>query len=324
MIGVRYKGDQKFDITRALLSDVVANFRKRDTGELPVDYDHGSLTAAGQPAPAAGWIKAIDGAPDASGVLWGDVEWTDRASHYIAAKEYKYISPVLAAGVDNKTGQPQGWTLLSAALTNTPVLQGMPALILSERQWTEGGRITMSDQAFQGVPGLFPPPSGYADQDWNPVALEIDRRAKALVENSQRTARPLSYQEAVELVYQADNTLAQRNFDAIQVEIARRVKDVQARYPRFASDYGGALSTVLSQDGLLRKNYRAAQIRVMANGRGAFTVQPADSEVASRAKELLAASEGKMDFAGAMNQVLRTDPELAARYRDSFRGGPRR
>jgi hypothetical protein len=134
-LGVRFKGKQKIEITRAMLAEVVANFRKRDTGEVPIDYDHAIETSAGngEAVPAAGWIKSIDDAPDGQGILWGSVQWTEKSARMIRAGEYKYVSPVIDPSArDNKTGEPQGWTLTSAALTNQPVLQGMPALVLSE------------------------------------------------------------------------------------------------------------------------------------------------------------------------------------------------
>ena len=147
-LGVRYKGSQRVSITRDMLAQVVANFRKRDTGEVPIDYDHSIETAAGggAPVPAAGWIKSIDDSPDGQGILWGTVEWTPRAAEMIRNREYSYISPVLNPTVrDNKTGQPQGWTLTSAALTNTPVLQGLPPLALSEAGCLHSGRSGLSD-----------------------------------------------------------------------------------------------------------------------------------------------------------------------------------
>jgi phage I-like protein len=141
MLGTWYKGKQKIAITKAMLADVVANFRKRGTGEVAIDYDHAIEFAAGagDPVPAAGWIKSIDDAPDNSGVLWGSVEWTERAAEMIRKREYKYLSPVIDPRVrDNKTGDPQGWTLTSAALTNTPVLQELPAIAMSEAGWSRG------------------------------------------------------------------------------------------------------------------------------------------------------------------------------------------
>jgi phage I-like protein len=139
-IGTWWKGKQKIRITRDMLSQVVANFRKRPNGEVPIDYDHGIEYAAGSGAavPAAGWIKAIEDAPDEHGILWAMAEWTEKAAEHIRGREYKYFSPVIDPGTrDNKTGEQQGWTLTSAALTNIPVLQDLPAIALSEAGWNE-------------------------------------------------------------------------------------------------------------------------------------------------------------------------------------------
>ncbi len=65
--------------------------------------------------------------------VWGEARFTSRARKMIADGEYKYGSPALNWGArDKATGEPQGLTLTSFALTNTPVLDRMPAIQLSE------------------------------------------------------------------------------------------------------------------------------------------------------------------------------------------------
>ncbi len=85
--------------------------------DLSIDYDHQGVHAAdnGQPAPAAGWIKQIR--LDDAGI-WGRVEWTERAAQMIAAKEYRYLSPVFT--YDKASGRVL--KLLNAGLTNNPNL----------------------------------------------------------------------------------------------------------------------------------------------------------------------------------------------------------
>ena len=127
------KGKLQFKVTLADLAAIVQNFRKRPK-EIVIDYDHASLYSAGggQPVPASGWITSIEDEPDSSGILWGLVNWTDKARQLIAAKEYKYLSPVIDwAARDNRTGQQQGATITSAALTNQPILD-MPGIALSD------------------------------------------------------------------------------------------------------------------------------------------------------------------------------------------------
>lgn len=83
-----------------------------------IDYEHQTLNAAtnGQPAPAAAWFKTLEWRAG-DGLYAVDVEWTERAAAMIAAKEYRYLSPVF--GYD-KAGNVE--FLLNAALTNNPAL----------------------------------------------------------------------------------------------------------------------------------------------------------------------------------------------------------
>jgi phage I-like protein len=61
--------------------------------DLPIDYDHQSLTAEDKagPVPAAGWIKELQAREDG---IWARVDWTPRAAELLAHKEYRYLSPV--------------------------------------------------------------------------------------------------------------------------------------------------------------------------------------------------------------------------------------
>jgi phage I-like protein len=85
--------------------------------DLPIDYDHQSLTAdekAG-PVPAAGWIKDLQAREDG---IWARVDWTPRAAELLANKEYRYLSPVFR--YQAKTGQVVA--LSGAGLTHNPNL----------------------------------------------------------------------------------------------------------------------------------------------------------------------------------------------------------
>jgi phage I-like protein len=83
--------------------------------DLPVDYDHQSLTADEKsgPVPAAGWIKELQAREDG---IWGRVEWTQRAAELLARKEYRYLSPVYRYEI--KTGRLTA--LDGAGLTHNP------------------------------------------------------------------------------------------------------------------------------------------------------------------------------------------------------------
>lgn len=96
---------------------VIQRTLRQQGSALPVDYEHQTDFAPqnGQPAPAAGWIKSL--AVRASGI-WGLIQWTDRAASYIAAKEYRFISPTFQHTKDGEVT-----CLLRAGLTNNPALE---------------------------------------------------------------------------------------------------------------------------------------------------------------------------------------------------------
>jgi hypothetical protein len=88
----------------------------------------GATGAAASRAPAAG--------RRATGprlILWGWYEPTERARALVGRREYRYISPAIDWGAKSKrTGQPQGATLTSVALTNRPFLEELPQIHLSD------------------------------------------------------------------------------------------------------------------------------------------------------------------------------------------------
>lgn len=108
---------------------LLARLSTRQT-DMVIDYEHQTMAAEknGQPAPAAGWIKPItvEWRPGL-GLFATSVDWTDPAKAHIAAREYRYISPVFQ--YDPSTGAVLN--LLHVALTNFPALDGMEALVAS-------------------------------------------------------------------------------------------------------------------------------------------------------------------------------------------------
>jgi phage I-like protein len=123
----------KFAITKQDLVDMLRNFREitpRPPTELPVDYDHLSMQPA-RPGDgiAAGWFKQLEIREDGN-ELWGEIEWTPEGAERIRNKEYRFVSPSFVKDHVHKDGKKIGTTLLAAAITNHPFLEGMQALTL--------------------------------------------------------------------------------------------------------------------------------------------------------------------------------------------------
>jgi phage I-like protein len=122
-----------FSITRDDLSQMLHNFRNVTPAaptELPIDYDHLSMDPK-QPGDgkAAGWLKHVELRAEGE-ELWGEVEWTPDAADLIQNRAYRFVSPSFVKDHTHKDGRKIGTTLLAAAITNHPFLEGMQALTL--------------------------------------------------------------------------------------------------------------------------------------------------------------------------------------------------
>jgi phage I-like protein len=128
--------------------DVVLNAFSARHHPLVVDWEHASEHRApnGLDAPAAGWIDRLE---VRDGAVWGRVEWTEKAAAQIAAREYRFLSPVF---IYEKTGA-RIVALTSAGLTNQPNLpltalnREEPMASHPEELYTELGLPVGSDAA---------------------------------------------------------------------------------------------------------------------------------------------------------------------------------
>ncbi len=150
------KGGRDVSFTRNELCTAIENFHKLANHDLNVDYDHASEDlerAAGAPTPSAGRILALDQPEEFKSevrspksddfgprtsdsgprfILYGRYEPTARARQMIKNREYRYVSAAFAKDYpDRKTGESQGLTLTSVALTNQPFLDELPEIWLS-------------------------------------------------------------------------------------------------------------------------------------------------------------------------------------------------
>jgi hypothetical protein len=124
----------KFTIEKTDLSQMLSNFTTitpKAPTLLPVDWDHLSMQDPKQPGDgaAAGWMKNLE-LRDSGDTLWAEVEWTPKAAEAIKNREYQFVSPSFVQNHTHKDGQKIGTTLLAAAITNHPFLEGMQALTL--------------------------------------------------------------------------------------------------------------------------------------------------------------------------------------------------
>lgn len=101
---------------------VDASLQAADGGRLVLDENHSTDLAApkGEPAPARGWIIALQARADG---IWGKVEWTKAGAALMADKAYRHVSPVITHRADGLVT-----AILRASLVNKPNLRGLTAL----------------------------------------------------------------------------------------------------------------------------------------------------------------------------------------------------
>lgn len=113
--------DFTFDAESA--RSVIAAFQKTGRDRLFLDYEHDSEKAfVSGPKPASGWFV-----PEArEDGLYAVVEWTERASSMLRAREYRFVSPVFRTDKDGRV-----ISLFSIALTNDPATVAIAPLVAS-------------------------------------------------------------------------------------------------------------------------------------------------------------------------------------------------
>lgn len=111
------KGD--FIVDAKSFEMMLQEFNRRKMDKV-IDYEHQTLKDV--QAPAAGWIKELRLSDDA---VIAKVDWNPKAIEYLKNKEYRYLSPVVRVRpTDNRVV-----LLHSVALTNTPAIDGMFAIL---------------------------------------------------------------------------------------------------------------------------------------------------------------------------------------------------
>lgn len=285
LVGRFVKAGRKFSITRDTLAQIVKNFRKRPADTV-IDYEHASEhpeDAAGGPVIAAGWIQAIDDAPDANGVLWGHAEFTPRAETFI---------------------------------------EGLPAIAMSDAGWKREQEATNVSS-----PNFTPVPS-HLVQDWSPVQREINGRVAALLTAN----KLLNWNAAYSDVMAGDPRLVSKAWDAVNVELSRRVRQMQdqnnydpmtggmsAKPAGRPLDYQQALNAVMGTDGGFARYYRDLKTAWLGKKSNPDPVNQVDAELLPLVQEKIAASDGRMGYRDAFMAALSDRPDLAQRRKAAVR-----
>lgn len=192
--------------------------------QIAIDYEHQIDFASknGQPAPAAGWIAALEVRQDG---IWGLVKWTATERQYLDQREYRYLSPVF-----HHTRAGEVKRLLRAALTNNPNLDQLAALATSETQMDNPLAELIE---FAGLP---------EDADWPAVIAkltELKASAHGAVPDPAQYVPIAEFEHAVGEVNRLNQGVSEtRAKHHVEAQIQG------GRMPPFLRDWGVSLCTV--------------------------------------------------------------------------------
>lgn len=330
-------------IDRKAAEQVVANWVEEDRPERPVDYHHkGSSDAAGTPDEkrAAGWIQDLQVRDDG---LYALIAWTPRARAFIAADEYRYLSPyVHLRALSKKTGKPVGWRLTAVGLLNDPYFTDLPRVAAAD------GAVPPADEANGGAMdkaqllALLGLPADASDEDIKKktealkaseaAAKEVEKlKASEKAAKDEVTSLKAKETEAVSklsVTEQATLKLTERVTAVEQENAELKLNARKAEVVAFCEDLvkAGKLTPAMRPDvealgiasGLERIKFFAKASAVVPVGEkgvaGAPTEKQEQEQVAKKFNDRVAELEGKgMKFTEAHAAASTEMPDVVAR-----------
>jgi phage I-like protein len=131
---IEIAGEPPAYIDQAAAEGVIRHFKSRGN-DMVIDYEHQTLSD--KQAPAAGWIRELIWKGQEG--LWAIVEWTKKAREYLENREYRYFSPVMWVGQEDRKVK----AVVNVALTNSPAMNNIRPIVAKSLDW-------------ERIEGLFP------------------------------------------------------------------------------------------------------------------------------------------------------------------------
>ena len=186
--------------------------------DLPFDYDHATELKApqGDEAPAAGWVREYR--LNQRGAMEARVEWTERARAAIAAREYRYVSPVFLFDQDGRIHR-----FSSFGLVNKPNL-AIKALNAEQSQPTPEEPMALAAiLAALGLPETATDQQAVAAVSTLKTDLQVAQNAERTPSLDKYVPRA-DYDGAVQRAQNAEQQLKQRDQEQLQTAINAEIE----------------------------------------------------------------------------------------------------
>jgi hypothetical protein len=207
--------------------------------------------------------------------LWAEVEFTPPAAEAIRKKEYRFVSPSFVKDYVWKNGKNIGTTLIAAAITNHPFLEGMEAITLSN---------DLGELAVPAADGVAPPAKG--------AVMEVGQRVSVKAEFA--TVPGLAGQplEIVEVVGVGDDAFAKVQALGASAPVGWfRVSELEPAAapvaPEQAAPAEAAPQEVSMSETFKLRDTRGQEIEVKADGLQSFVDQQIAAAIDAKTKEIV-------------------------------------
>lgn len=246
-------------IDATLAQNLIAAAQARGTPYV-IDYEHQTMLARqnGQPAPAAGWFSKLEWR-DGVGLFATDVQWTDKAREMIAAKEYRFISPVIAYDKDGNVT-----ALYMAAITNNPAIDGMDEVLVAAASLHFAQPVSLTqetptmDELLEQLRWLLNLPVGATAQD---ILAQLNKLADTIKQGVPEATAAASFDLTAHLQAQHAQiaSLSSATPDPSKYVAIGVMRDLQTKYAELSAQLNAGKIDALVKEAIAKGKLLPAQ-----------------------------------------------------------------
>lgn len=218
------KGD--FIVDQESYKQMKAEMQRRGI-DIVIDYEHQTLKDV--QAPAGGWVKDLIYTPEA---IVAKVEWTPKAKEYLKNKEYRYLSPVVLT----RKSDSKAVVLHSLALTNTPAINGMFAIVNSVDFNTINTKTGGKEMDLQRIKELLGLPAETPEEDVMNALIKALEKSKDAPESKPEEEKEVVANSVIlgllELPAEAKTEDVTTKIMALKAGVSRQNQEIQETMER--------------------------------------------------------------------------------------------
>lgn len=333
-----------FEITEGDIHEYVTNFEAgtglvKDSKKAPINYGH----KAGEKA--AAWITGLY-VQEADGVtsLWGNVSWTPEGERSIKEDEYCYISPEFNPRSLPWEDPEQEWhfvpnVLTGAGLTNIPLFKKLKPVMASARpdgnnsNQGEPMKFKLEEVRVKKASDLSADEKAFLETKKSELN-EAELKSFGITADAAPEKKPTAKKPVQASAVEGQVTISADALAKLQADAAQGVEAAQ----KLARNEASAFAVARVSAGQIKSDQKDTLVKILLASKGDTRAEletfvqglpenkiitagelgsgeggegtTASEQLTSKASKIVADSNGKVQFAEAIKQVLASDGDL--------------